>query len=88
MLLDNPAIKSVDFEYQNYFSRNDMDNAFMGSFRHIDAVPLPILMPNGKREIMSCISWSDISKHVKFLSGKSEFEQRINTVLNFNPKKK
>ncbi len=87
-LLENPSIRSVDFKHQNYFSRNDMDKAFMGSFRHIESVPLPLLSPNGTREIVSCISWHNISQHTTFLAGKSEFEQRINTVLNFNPKKR
>lgn len=87
-LLENTSIRSVDFEHQNYFSRNDMDKVFMGSFRHIESVPLPLLAPDGTRELVSCISWQNISKHVTLLAGKSEFEQRINTVLNFNPKKK
>lgn len=88
MLLDNPAIESVDFEYQNYFSRNDLDKAFLGSFHHIDAIILPLKTPNGTRTLTACISWENISKHITQMAGKTEFEQRINTALNFNPKRK
>lgn len=87
-LLRNSRIKSVDFENENYFSINDMNDFFMGSFRNISTVPLPIMYSNGKRDLTSCISWKNINERIEQLKGKSDFEKRINTALNFNTNKK
>lgn len=87
-LLQNPKVKSVDFENENYFSVNDLNNLFMGTFRDLYSLPLPVLHPNNERYLTSCVSWKSISDRIEQLRGKSEFEKRINTALNFNPNKR
>lgn len=88
ILLYNSNIKSVDFENDNYFSINDLNLVFMGAFRGLEGIPLPIIHSDGNRHLTMCINWTTILERKNELSAMSDFEKNINTALNFNPKKK
>lgn len=88
ILLHNSNIKSVDFENANYFSINDLNLAFMGAFRGLEGIPLPMISSDGNRHLTMCINWITILERKNELLGMSDFEKNINTALNFNPKKK
>lgn len=85
-LLDHPQIKAVDFEHEWYFVAQDIDRVFMGAFADLPGVPLPILIHN-ERKLTRCVRFADIKEKATKLSGLSDFEVRINTALNFNPKR-
>jgi hypothetical protein len=85
-LLRNKNIRSVDFEHEWYFVARDLNEEFLGAFNNVPYLALPILV-NGERVFMNCIRYKDIQEKVDSLSGKSDFEININTILNFNPKR-
>lgn len=60
----------------------------MGTFQNLHTVPLPMMYSNGKRDLTSCVSWKIITESIDQLRGKSDFENSINTALNFNPNKR
>jgi hypothetical protein len=86
-LLQNPQIRSVDFEHQWYFVAHDVNKVYTGAFNDLPGIMLPIMI-KGERELTKCVNFNDLSNWAKKYSGLSSFERHINIALNYNPKKK
>lgn len=88
-LLQNLNVRHVDFEHEWYFAVPDLNLQYIGAFKNIKGLPLP-LQVSGKKEryIVSCIPFSKVAEIANKVGNTSDFQQAIDVLFSFNPKKR
>jgi hypothetical protein len=86
-LLKNTNVRHVQYNGQWYFSVYDLNTEFIGAFKGVQGLGLPLENRKGEMEYINFIPYSQIHEISKKLEGVSDFQQAIDVLFNFKEKK-
>jgi hypothetical protein len=86
-LLNDKKIRHVSFDGEWYFSIHDLNLEYIGAFKNVTGLILPVRGKNDKRDPLMCIAFSEIENIAKILENRPEFNQAIDVLFGFGKKK-
>ena len=88
-LLQNLNVRHVDFEHEWYFAVPDLNLQYIGAFKNVKGIPLPLqVLGRKERDLVVCIPFTKVAEVASKIGNTSDFQQAIDVLFNFNPKRK